>query len=780
MRSGVDPDSAPRRRIRPVRSALLAPLLLAAALSAQRGTVQGRVVDPQGEPLGGATVTGGAAEAVADAGGRFALTVTDLASARLELRRSGYATAQVDVAGRTALGAIGLPPGAPLAGRVVDEAGEPLAGIEVAAVDQVAELPLLGGAVDRRVRYLATTRTGADGRFVIPDGLAAGARVVARLGAGIESGSGPVGAGVPVELVAPRVRNVTGRVVDAGGDGVGGALVTVVAGGRRVTWVEADVAGRFEIAAPEGAAHEVHAVVLRAAARVAATPVVLPPRGDVTAVRLEVGGVDWPVLRLQTTDELAVFTVGAVFRDAAAPREWTGPLAAMLTDRVWIARDGVLEIPFVPEGTPFLAEVRAPGKGRTRIEGRAESGSELRVELPAETVVRGRVVDAVHGAPVAGAEVAVDRASPVDATAHHAQLDAHPPIEAITDDAGRFELRELSAGRWDVFVRLGSGHPVARSQLLLRAGELVEGIEVVLDLGGTVRGTVAGGEAGWQVQAVPIDGDLPLAPVVAVLGEDGTFRLDHVARGAVRLELVVPPPPRLGAGAPIPLDTVVVGDDPVEVRFDATELVRVVRGRVRVLGAPPPLGRLVVVLEPDVAWSAPTDWLPVVLAGRATFVQPDGAFELTVPVGEQVPMVLDAATGVVLERLEARVVAAAPRPFELGELTVRSVLASVRITGPEPVLRSAERVEVDVGPLFPRASNRRMLGLPVDQPVDSGIGIQLARGQRRLELFLPPSGAELRLRGAHRGRPRQNVLASVEVDPRDTDRVTVELRVEER
>jgi hypothetical protein len=81
---------------------------------------------------------------------------------------------------------------------------------------------------------------------------------------------------------------------------------------------------------------------------------------------------------------------------------------------------------------------------------------DVTVEVPAARVIAGRVFES-DGEPAVDAWVRAQIADPLVAAA------ANAPASALTDDAGRFELRELREGTYDLEVSSGGGAGSARS-----------------------------------------------------------------------------------------------------------------------------------------------------------------------------------------------------------------------------------------------------------------------------------------------------------------------------
>ncbi|QKG26818.1 MFS transporter [Actinomadura verrucosospora] len=208
----------------PVEAA--APSVPDAAVPSGGPAVRGRVLRPDGTPLPGATVTlidatGRQLGVVAsDADGGYAIAVPAPGGYVLVGSAQGHqpeaATVTVLDAPADAdlvLGGIGG-----LAGTVVDEAGEPVAGAVAVATDQRGEV-------------VASAETGADGAFALAD-LAPGGYTLTVSAAGRRPAARPVrvegGDPALVEIELPAGPALRGTVRGRGGEALGDAHVSLV------------------------------------------------------------------------------------------------------------------------------------------------------------------------------------------------------------------------------------------------------------------------------------------------------------------------------------------------------------------------------------------------------------------------------------------------------------------------------------------------------------------------------------------------------------------------
>jgi protocatechuate 3,4-dioxygenase beta subunit len=239
------------------------------------GVAFGRVRDPAGRPVAGATVvlrrhlpTTASAEpatAATDATGRFRFAGLASGAYDLAVRSAGFAPVLVPglrVArptlrgplncGPIDLGSITLRPGAEITGVVVDSAEEPVGAVEVRA------FPGGPAAAWTAAPGLPAAVTDAEGRFTLAD-LDHRARWFLQVE---RTGYAPrvvaAEAGKPLRLVLSAAAEVSGKVVDEAGDPIAGALVfleredgpeavVLTAAATPQESVRSDPAGRFTL-----------------------------------------------------------------------------------------------------------------------------------------------------------------------------------------------------------------------------------------------------------------------------------------------------------------------------------------------------------------------------------------------------------------------------------------------------------------------------------------------------------------------------------------------------
>lgn len=731
---------------------VLAALACAQLGGAQQGSVQGRAV-----PADGATLlhdltvsdlrTGQLAKV--DSDGQFEIEVDDLATARLRIAARGRATAEVRVVGRPWLGTIVLPRGATVSGAVTDVRGRRIASLPVRLVDALADLPFFPTLEDPPVIFVARTATRADGTFVIAGALPSAGRLVVEQPGGGETVFEPVEAGVPVEITVPALRPGVVRAVDRDGQGVRDVQIFVAdMEGRRTSIGTTDVHGVLLGQLPEGRGLSAVGEMVLGAVRVGTPPTALPPTGIALDVILRFDDPDLVSTELRGPDPR--FSVRTWF--GAEP---AGGLHLGLGDSVRFADEGVIELPLAPRGTPFVARVRAPGRARTTVRGVVGSEAPVVFGMAREAAVRGRVLDAVSGEPVAG--VAVLWAGPEDL-----HRTAELPAEAVTGRDGEFALEGIPAGRGHVVARpMGVGR-VATASIAVREGERVDRLALRVDRGRLVRGRVAHAPAGSRLEFVGESG----GHAEAVIDEEGAFRCVDAPFGPARLRLSVPTPVRLGA--PRSLEVGALPDDASsqeEIRIDAADFVRTLRGRLDFGTVALPRDRIAVFVEPIEAGSDGVLRHSLWFEGARAWAGRGGGFEVLANCAPSMVCVVDVATGVVLDRVDRVEIRPGDDPLDLG--VVRVDVRRVTVEVDASCRGRVRRIDVDLGLLYPGGVGRMAKPSPITQLWERGTGLPLANGRDSVELLLPAVEVEVRARSDRFGTPGDNIVARLRDTPRD-------------
>ncbi len=392
------------------------------------------------------------------------------------------------VSGANAAIAIALPPEARIAGRVVDERGQPIPGATISAVhpsplEQVARM-LRSGRTQNQ-----TAMSDASGRFILR-GLAAGRGLrleaaapefaVARFG-GVDVEPGTVRSDIVLTL--QRGLPLVGFVVDPGDRPVAGAAVRYMrleeTGGMPLqapiqerppvaAYTDANgqfvvsglAAGRYDFAI---SASGYSTVYLRGRqiwpSNSSALPrIVLPPSVSISG------------LVLTTTGEPVA---GARVADV----DLTRGIRTTTTDGA-----GAFVVDDLSEGQPVSLQFDAPGFSTVSRAVRAPV-EDLVVQMTQEASLRGRVVQADTGSPVT--EFSIERLVRVPGQTS-LRFGSSAAVQFRSDD-GRFEMEKLPAGPATIRVKASGFRPAEVSSLVL---PLAEEIVVPMKPGVSVEGRI--------------------------------------------------------------------------------------------------------------------------------------------------------------------------------------------------------------------------------------------------------------------------------------------------
>lgn len=428
-----------------------------------------------------------------------------------------------------------------VSGRLVDEAGSPVAGAPVHLV-LTADAWGQGVLRPRGPEVIDRGHSGADGAFALA--ARAGARHSLTAG-GSQHGRVvvvPVTAGDDLLITLPPGRRVRGTVLDEPGLlPVGGAWVGALGGDDRLL-VRADDEGRFELApvvdgtlavAAWALGHDVGRADLSVAgADLADVALVLPPGRDVEAVVID------KLTRLPVDGARVRLVVSVDARPAGQPDPLAGR-TELHAEEALAGPDGAVVFAGAPSQF-FRLEAQAEGyvtAVRTRWEERRLGAAEVVVlDLEPERRLTGIVVDGEDGDPVAGARVTLadengqllETLSAADGgfTLVLGDWTGRGPLALeASDDAGRF-------------ARLLPKSPTAALEL-----GLMEPLALDVDV-------QSGGEPVAGAQVVALSPDSP--PAFAATDSAGRARLVHRLSGAGATPVSVSA--RHGSSASVPLE----------------------------------------------------------------------------------------------------------------------------------------------------------------------------------------------------------------------------------
>jgi uncharacterized GH25 family protein len=486
------------------------------------GSITGRVLGPDGQPIVGAQVllAGSGQNAVfpsffpgsrgTDGDGRYRLDGVPPGPRTLEAHAEGYTRAvrDVDVTGEMEGIDFTLQKGLEISGRVVDDAGAPVPGAMIMLLTSSSPLST------------PPVVSSADGGFRF---------------AGVQDGTFNLGAHKEGYSFSPREEPLTVTVAGASVAGVeiklskGGAITGRLSGlefsqlSRVRVWAnvevyqgQVDADGGYRISGLSPGPWQVTAVVpgtsLHASGRVTLEPGAAEARLD---------------LQFGTGHELA----GVVLRNGqpiagaglALTRKETVDRQTGTTDHQGSFRFGGLE-----NGEYELA-VSTPNGAQHRENVEMSGDREVRVELRTASL-SGRVIDALDSTPISGVRVSLE------------QPEGERPSfrDGLTTDArGTFRLLEIGDGAWKLkFVR--EGYAPAERELRVD-GSPLDDLEIRLSPteGVVIEPVFASGQRPERIQAAVLDaGGKALSSGSYPVGETGRARLASVPPGSWQVLVV--------------------------------------------------------------------------------------------------------------------------------------------------------------------------------------------------------------------------------------------------
>ena len=500
------------------------PLDLGTLVLGPEAIVEGRVVDPAGEPVEDATVTVGPAGrfergmfpgAFADTartGPDGAFRIGELPpGVRVDVTASRLSQKEAIVHG------IELPTGEPVilllepsasvAGRVVDESGRPVAGATLGhrqtrpdgSGSSASGGELSSEKGDFRIERLPTGRVEVT---AIAEGFCEGAT-----GVTLEPGEHREG----LEIVLEPGVELEGVLRTADGDPVADAQIHVGGIGSeqqllfRMSWT--DTEGRFRVP-------NLPPVPVRVSART--------PGGEQTEGEIDLERGTRVELVLPTGHAVSGVVVapdGAPGAGSAVELETHGSRRDGGTQRLHATadRDGRFELPAVPDGLWSL-EARHPslGSGGTEIVVDGGTLEGLRIELASGARLHGRIL---------GAEPAEWADAWVQAHAERGR-----PLHGMVDWEGRWEVRGAWPGTWHLVAWVGGRRVAGSVELEEGAPEAIHDFE--LEAGFRLEGWV-------HRDGVPVVGARVRTGDGLLTGtdSDGRFLFEGLSKGPVRIDV---------------------------------------------------------------------------------------------------------------------------------------------------------------------------------------------------------------------------------------------------
>lgn len=525
-----------------------------AVLRLRRGTlVEGTVVGPNGQPAPGAEVHYGECGRYgnsippvrADSEGRFTLGIRPGVSSNLIATRSGFGPALqgIRVGAEPLRVTLALQPPRALAGRVIDRAGEPIAGAQI--------LIKHWRGMDMLAQKLVSD---PDGRFLWPDapGDELGAQIsadgyIAKMDVSLTPGaSNEIVLGKPTPVQGTVVDADTGRPIDDFSVRAG----TVWSPGGHLIWQDRDFVevqtketpGAFECAFDM----EAHRYALRVEAEGYLPEDAEPfePDDSPQAFTFRLTRAD-PIRGVVVNPDGAPAAGGLACLSYAGNELvlWNGDLSDRgRTTHCEIAPDGCFTLP--PQKDDFLL-VTMNDAGFAVVRGRDLVGDDT-VRLQPWSRVSGTVK--LDGEPAANLDLTVDPDPPLPA-------EGEPYIRCLfdikTDAKGHFEIPRVMPGRREIGRWTPNGAPGRFRFLTLATLDAEGGREHVVKIGESgrrVKGRLALSPTDdWMIRKAAIKPKTSKDQGYSIgvrIDPDGRFRADDLAPGdyALRASLHEPPP----------------------------------------------------------------------------------------------------------------------------------------------------------------------------------------------------------------------------------------------
>ncbi|HEX3128346.1 MAG TPA: carboxypeptidase regulatory-like domain-containing protein [Thermoanaerobaculia bacterium] len=513
-------------------------------------SLAGRVVSiVDGRPVAGALVWGGDPGLLRRAGadGTYRIELASRSGRETLVRAAapGFFTetgSPTGPAGRRQGPALALQPSLAVAGVVVDEKGMPVAGVEIRASPQMS-----GGFDSALLRTAGTARTTPAGRFRVPrlsPGVAYDLRFSRTGFAPATSEAPPLEPGRPaadLRVVLRKGRTGFGRVVNASEQPIAGARVSLrrsAAGDRRrppifsqeepglevVTGAD----GRFEIRDLPGGTWSLDArasgyapltvpglTIPEGAGSTDLGTVMLPPGVAVEGYAVDPRGRPVEGVEVNVADgSMSIVRMRMGRGQDSQPAAVTGS-------------DGYFRIEDRRAGETINLDASRPGYATTAAPGiRVPPEEPVRIVMQPASAVEGRTVDD-DGQPVAGAKIIL---LPTERRGGFRIKDG------VSDESGAFRIEDVPPGALEAQAVAAGFQPAYLSNLEVRAGQDLKGVEIVLATGAAVEGRVLS-PAGKPVVGATIElaeeegAGMFRIPVAAMSDGDGRYRLDGIKPG---------------------------------------------------------------------------------------------------------------------------------------------------------------------------------------------------------------------------------------------------------
>ena len=342
-------------------------------------------------------------------------------------------------------------------------------------------------------------------------------------------------------------------------------------------------------------------------------------------------------------------------------------LARLALEKSWSATavDGTATVQGPKQEREDVAMVFVLAKGfalgRAKVDETALGKEPVTVELVREAVVRGRVIDAGSGKPIAGAELIPTQRLDDSERRHYGagfrSVDSllGAPTGTKTDADGRYELRGVMPGDCDLFVFVRDRKELPPVQLAITAGEERTGVDFSIPANLDLRGSIVGprpahaqvrvhwhrpnmSSSAWPGE---FDGVVPIA-------SDGSFTIPGLHSKPYEVQVVYAARPRGGPRLKLAAGIWEGSAPPVKFELPSPEPATVA-GKV---GGEMPWQRLAVAaMWPQERGNA---------SSTIALLQPDRTFVLLVPKPGAQLLLFDVLTGVRFESQQCDLAAEVP------------------------------------------------------------------------------------------------------------------------
>ncbi|HEX6903936.1 MAG TPA: carboxypeptidase-like regulatory domain-containing protein [Thermoanaerobaculia bacterium] len=489
------------------------------------------------------------------ADGGFKLPAPPAGESWIQAAAAGFLTRDGEIAGGR-IPTLALEPVYGVAGKVVDEAGRPVAGADLRAAIQTSSRLMSN---PNAFRSGGLGRSGESGRFRLGNllpGFGYDLKVTRRGFAPLKlelPAREPGQPGTEMTIVLRAGRTAFGAVMDGGRQPVAGARVTLqpvpasttarIRQARNPDKFEGvtDASGRFEIQALPAGTFDL-TVRGRGFAPLTVPGLVVPDgkgRTDLGTVMLAPGAA----VSGKVTDPKGNPIAGAEVRAAAAAGE-TMPFPIRMREQgpadALTGADGFFTLEDRAPGESLDLTVSHPGYGPGSAPGVAvPSEQPVRIVLQPNARVSGKVTGPDRR-PVAGAQVNMSEMTSMSFGGGSSRLFAANFKQTVTDEEGAFSFENVAPGPIEVGASAPGRQRAQLEGLEVKAGQELTGVELLLAPGGVVEGRVsADGRPmpGVEVAVLaPTANDFSFPDLQATTDGDGQFRIDGIPPGPRTVE----------------------------------------------------------------------------------------------------------------------------------------------------------------------------------------------------------------------------------------------------